>query len=317
MNPLRIGILDYTNVDKSGQLIKIASSLIDKTINPISPLYKAIKRLGHIPVVYKAENCQLIFENTHGKICYNNKKIKGCDVLIPRLDFCGGIDLEISLIKQFQIMGIPVINRYLSISYAKNKLRTLQILTKKKLPVPDTIVVRRFEYMDGAIEKVGGYPVIIKAPFGTEGRKVALLESRRSLYSALDIIWGQNQRDILLIQEYLEEAKGIDYRAFVIGDKVVATMKRTAQKGDFRSNISLGGSAEKAEITKQEKDLAVRATKMLGLEVCGIDIMRGKKGAVIIEANANPGLLGIMNVTGVDVAEEMVKFAITKAITHE
>ncbi len=311
MQQLRIGILDFTNVqpDRMSSLPSVTATVFGKKVNTIRSLQDAVKALGHIPVVYKVEKCQLYFDNRRAEILYNNKPVKGCDVLIPRIDFCDGIDLEISIIKQFQLIGIPVVNKYLPIARAKNKLRTLQMLTKNKIPVPTTIVVRRFEYLDEAVKKVGGYPVVVKTPFGTEGREVIIIESRRSLYSALDILWRQSSSGILLIQQYVAEAAGSDFRAFVIGDKVVASMKRTAKNGDFRSNLSLGGNAVSVNLTEKEQSLAVRATKVLGLDICGVDILRSKDGPMIMEMNANPGLVGITRVTGIDVAAEIVRYA--------
>jgi len=311
MQELRIGVLDFTNVNPaiSAGVQRLPGGRAGKPYNPNRRLQDAIKALGHKPVVYKVEKCQMFFDNRKAAILYNNKKVKGCDVLVPRLDFCQGIDLEISIIKQFQLMSIPVINKYLPIARAKNKLRTLQILTKMRIPVPKTIVIRRFEYLDDAVKKVGGYPIIIKSPFGTEGREVVIIESRRSLYSALDIIWRQSQSGIILIQEYVSEATGSDYRAFVVGDHVVAAMKRTAAVGDFRSNLSLGGDAVPVKLTAEEESLAVRATRVLGLDICGVDILRGNGGPVIMEMNANPGLEGISRVTGIDVAAEMIRYA--------
>jgi ribosomal protein S6--L-glutamate ligase len=316
MTQLRIGILDFANVgpDFEGAIPRAVSVFSGKMYNPNRRIQDAIKKAGHKTVIYKVEKCQLFFDFRKAEILYENKKVKGCDVLIPRIDFCSGIDLEISIIKQFQLMGIPVINKYMPISRAKNKLRTLQILTKSKIPVPKTIVIRRFEYLDEAVKKVGGYPVIIKSPFGTEGREVVIIESRRSLYSSLDILWRQSSSGIILIQEYVGEAAGSDYRAFVVGDKVVAAMKRTAPSGDFRSNLSLGGAGTKIKITEQEESLAVRATKVLGLDYCGVDILRTVNGPVIMEMNANPGLEGITTVTGIDVAGEVIKYAVGVAL---
>jgi ribosomal protein S6--L-glutamate ligase len=315
MKQLRIGILDFANVqpDRSGAAPHASRTVFGKKVNSIRRLRDAIKKLGHIPVIYKVEKCQMFFDNRKAEILYNNESVKGCDVLIPRIDFCDGIDLEISIIKQFQLMGIPVINKYMPIARAKNKLRTLQMLTKNKIPVPPTIVIRRFEYLDEAVRKVGGYPVIVKTPFGTEGREVVIIESRRSLYSALDILWRQSFSGILLIQEYVAEAAGSDYRAFVVGDKVVAAMKRTAKSGDFRSNLSLGGNAVSVKLTEQEESLAIKATKVLGLDICGVDILRSAKGPVIMEMNANPGLIGITKITGVDVSAGIIRYAVSIA----
>jgi ribosomal protein S6--L-glutamate ligase len=304
MVQLKIGVLDFEKIGKT----PIDNGKVKKA-SPTRFFQNAILARGHKPVIYRAEKCQMYFGKKKASILYNHKKIKGCDILLPRLDFSVNIDLEISIIKQFQLMGIPVLNQYLSISGSKNKLRTLQILTRNKVPVPKTIVVRRIEFLDDAIKKIGGYPVIIKAPFGSYGKEVAIIESRRSLTSALDVMWKDHRSSIILIQEYVAEAEGSDFRLFVVGDKVVAAMKRTAVKGDFRSNLQLGGVGSKTTISEEEVKMAVKATKALGLDICGVDILRSKSGPVVMEMNANPGVEGISGVTGINVAEEIVEFA--------
>jgi ribosomal protein S6--L-glutamate ligase len=173
--------------------------------------------------------------------------------------------------------------------------------------------VRRFEYLDDAIKLVGGYPVIIKSPFGTHGKGVAIIESRRSLYSALDMVWKYGSAAIILIQEYVAESMGSDYRAFVIGDKVVAAMQRIAPEGDFRSNLYLGGDAVSVKLTEQEEKIAIRASKALGLDTSGVDLMRTSSGPIVIEMNACAGMAGIMKATGINVPKELVKFAIEVA----
>lgn len=273
--------------------------------------------MGHIAKIYKVEKCQLYFDNRKPLIFYKNQPIKGCDVLIPRVSVSGDIDLEISIVKQFQMLGIPVVNDYLPTARAKNKLRTLQILTHHGIPVPRTLIVRKLEFLDEGIEKVGGYPVIIKSAFGSYGVGVAIAESRRSLYSSLDMVWKSTASSIILVQEYVAEAEGVDFRAYVIGDRVVASMQRKATKGDFRSNLHYGGEAVKVILSKEEQHLAVRATQALGLDVGGVDILRTKSGPVIMEVNANPGFEGLMKVTKVDIPKEMVKYAIELYKRHK
>jgi len=309
MKPLQIGVLDFSYISK----LKSSRTASVSTPHEIFLLRDAIKALGHIPKTYKVEKCQLYFNNRRPEILYKNKPIKGCDVVIPRVSVSGDIDLEISIVKQFQMMGMPVINKYLPTGRAKNKLRTLQILTHRGIPVPRTLVVRKLEFLDDGIKKVGGYPVIIKAPYGSYGVGVAIVESRRSLYSALDIIWKSTSSSIILIQEYVAEAEGSDFRAYVIGDKVVASMQRIAQTGDFRSNLHYGGEAIKVHLSPEEQRLAVRASQALGLDVAGVDLLRTKNGPVVMEVNANPGFEGLMKVTGVDIPTEMVRYAVSVA----
>ncbi|HLG25168.1 MAG TPA: RimK family alpha-L-glutamate ligase [Candidatus Gracilibacteria bacterium] len=302
--PLTIGILDYSDITRA------SGGLSPTTIKEIQSIRDAIKSRGHKPILYKAPKCQMYFHGRTSEILYNHKKIRGCDVLIPRVAVTANLDLEVSLVKQFQMMGIPIINRYLPIQRAKNKLRTLQILTQKKLAVPQTIVVRKFEYIDESIKKVGGYPVIVKSPFGSYGAGVVIVESRRSLYSALDVILMGMESNIILIQEYVAEADGSDYRAFVIGDRVVASMKRQAKKGEFRSNLHLGGEASAITLTEEEQKLAVRASQALGLQIAGVDLLRSKNGPIVMEVNSNPGFFGLSRITGIDVAGEVIDFAV-------
>lgn len=313
MKPIQIGILDFSYISQ----LRSARTASISTPHEIKLLKKKVEEMGHIAKIYKVEKCQLYFDNRKPLIFYKNQPIKGCDVLIPRVSVSGDIDLEISIVKQFQMLGIPVVNDYLPTARAKNKLRTLQILTHRGIPVPRTLIVRKLEFLDEGIEKVGGYPVIIKSAFGSYGVGVAIAESRRSLYSSLDMVWKSTASSIILVQEYVAEAEGVDFRAYVIGDRVVASMQRKATKGDFRSNLHYGGEAVKVTLSKEEQHMAVRATQALGLDVGGVDILRTKNGPVIMEVNANPGFEGLMKVTGVDIPKEMVKYAIELYKNHK
>lgn len=313
MKPIQVGILDFSYISR----LRSSRTASVSTPREIRLLKKAAQDLGYVAKIYKVEKCQLFFDNRKPLILYKNKPIKGCDVLIPRVSVSGDIDLEISIVKQFKMLGVTVLNDYLPTVRAKNKLRTLQILTHRGIPVPRTLVVRKLEFLDEGIENVGGYPVIIKTPFGSYGVGVAIAESRRSLYSSLDMVWKNTASSIILIQEYVAEADGSDFRAYVIGDKVVASMQRTAVQGDFRSNLHHGGEAVKVKLTAEEQHLAVRASQALGLDVAGVDLLRTKNGPVVMEVNANPGFEGLMRITGVDIPTEMVKHAIFLHKKHQ
>lgn len=302
MKQLRIGLLDYSRLTPG------------KNNDPkpeTTMLKEAIESLGHKYVLYRVNRCELFFHGKESELLYNRKPIIGCDVLIPRLDTSIDVDLEISYIKQFEMRGTPVLNEYLPTMRAKNKLRTQQMLAQAKIPTPRTLVVRKLDLLDKGIEKVGGYPVVFKAPFGSYGIGVAIAESQRSLYSALDIIWSNNQSSIILVQEFIQEALGCDYRAFVVGDKVIACMQRVAEAKDFRSNLQHGGTALPVKLTKEEKKIAVDAAKTLGLHVAGVDLLRSSKGPLVMEVNANPGFAGLAAVSGVDVAKHIVKLAVS------
>lgn len=307
----RIGILDFSTLNTRPSFMKSDGP------KAVKALARAIREEGHIPVLYKAEKCQMYFHGKRSEILYNNKKIKGCDVLIPKFILSRGVDVAVTLISQFENMGIPVINGSLPIKRAKNKLRTLQILTQHSIAVPKTFIVRKLEFIHDAVKSIGGYPVVLKIPFGAAGSGVVLAESQRALFSALDVIWMRNDPNIILVQEYIREAKGEDYRAFVIDQKVVASMKRTARSEDFRSNLHRGGGGTKTSLTPQEKKIALKATRILGLKVAGVDILRSKKGPLIMEVNANPGFLGISHITGVKVAKNLVQYAVRLAKKHK
>lgn len=315
MKKFRIGILDFCNIQdisrKKLTLSRSKNTLYKKSLKGLSLLSRAIRELGHIPVHYYPEHAQLLFEE-NADLTYKGKRAKGCDIVIPRINVVTHVELEISIIKQFEILGIPLINRALPIATALNKYRSLQVLTRAGIPVPKTIIVRKFDFLDDAIKLLGGYPVIIKSVFGTHGKRVALLESRRSLYSTLDLVWKYSNGSMLLLQEYIADAGGVDYRAFVIGDKVVAAMKRTAPQGDFRSNLNLGGEAVGFELTSEEKSMAVRATKAFGLDSCGVDLLRTGRGPLVMEINPCAGLTGISKVTGVNVAMQLVEYTLAR-----
>ncbi|MCA9374071.1 MAG: RimK family alpha-L-glutamate ligase [Candidatus Gracilibacteria bacterium] len=301
---MKIGILDFSKV-LEGYGYRSSQKKETKLLK------EAIEKAGHECLMINPNEYQLYFHGRKYEVFERNEKFEGCDVIIPRVGLIYGLDLEVSIIKQFQLNKVPVINRYMPILNAKNKLRTMQILSKKGIPVVKTVVVRKFDYLDAAIDAIGGYPVILKTPFGTFGSGVVIVESRRSLHSALGMLLDSIQSNVLMIQEYVLEAKGVDYRALVVGDEVVAAMKRTAKKGEFRSNLNLGGKATAVELTDKEKKMAVKAVKALRLEIGGVDILRTDKGPLVMEVNANPGFRGLMKVTKVDVPGKIVDFAVS------
>lgn len=299
---MNIGILDFSSSLESYGHGSVMSYELDL-------LLKSCSALGYEGKKILADECQMYFHDKKYEVFLHDEKFSNFDVIIPRVGLLHGLDLEVSILKQFQLLQVPVVNKYIPIMNAKNKLRTMQILSKEKISVPKTVVVRKFDYLDSAIEAIGGYPIILKAPFGSFGTGVVIVESRRSLHSAVGMLLDSVKFNFLMIQEYVEDAEGVDYRAFVVGDKVIASMKRTAKKGEFRSNINLGGEGSTAELTDKEKKLAVRAVKALNLQVGGVDFLRTKKGPVVVEVNANPGFKGLSKITGVDVSKEIIKYS--------
>ncbi|MBP9717836.1 RimK family alpha-L-glutamate ligase [Candidatus Gracilibacteria bacterium] len=274
-------------------------------------LKKAAIARGHKARIYFANHFYYSFDNNKLQLFYRKKRCKAPDVMFIRPDIVSDIDLELCLVKHLQLMGVVLFNSALSIARAKNKIRTHQILTHLGIPVPKTIVVSNIHYLDRAIDELGHFPMIMKLATGSFGSGVSLIETRRSLRSILDLLIASNstKNAHILLQEYVREAKGKDIRAFVIGKRVVAAMQRSAQKGEFRANLHKGGSSGVLTLTPYEEEIALRAARVLGLEVAGVDIIRTTDGPKILEVNSNPGLEGITQATGLDIADLIVQHA--------
>jgi ribosomal protein S6--L-glutamate ligase len=202
--------------------------------------------------------------------------------------------------------GVFSTARSLSITRARNKVRTLQIMARKGIPIPETLFSINPNNIGEQIRLLGGAPVIIKIQEGAQGMGVILAESQKSAKSIIDTFYKMDTS--ILLQRYVEEANGEDIRIIVVGNKVIASMKRSSEVGEFRSNVHRGGNTQAVEITQREKYIALNATKYLGLGVSGVDLMRSKNGPVLLEVNASPGLKGIEGATGVNVAKHIIQF---------
>jgi len=270
-------------------------------------IIKEAKARGHKVKVFYSPKVGLAFGN--GKtLFYKGKALdpKKFDVILVRPGFSQQPSIHASVIKQFQLAGFYVLNGYIGVFRAKNKIRTLQMLDHFDVPVPKTLVTRDPSVLVEAATEFK-FPVIIKVIFGTHGRGVFIAESKRSLKPIVEYLIAKEKGPISL-QEYIREAKGQDLRVFVLGKKIVATMERVAKAGEFRANFHLGGSVGVADLSKEEKMIAKKATQVLGLDIAGIDILRTKKGPKVIEVNSNPGLEGISKASGVNLAEKIVNF---------
>lgn len=294
--PLKIGILSFRALDK-----RDGKNMIT--------LRNAALQLGHKVRIYRNANFQIAYTDGKRQLFYKNQKFTPPDVMIIRAGIAENVDMEVTVVKQLQLMSIPVVNNYLSIVVAKNKVRTAQILQHEGIPIPRTVVLHDIKYIDHAVDQLSGFPVILKAPQGSMGMGVSIIESRRSLKSMLDLLAPNLRDSLIIIQEYVKEARGQDIRVFIVGGKIVAAMERQAKKGEFRSNFHLGGDVSVADLTEEEKFLAIKATKVIGLHMAGVDIIRTAEGPKILEVNSNPGLEGITKATGINVAEYIIKFA--------
>ncbi|MCF6276950.1 MAG: RimK family alpha-L-glutamate ligase [Candidatus Magasanikbacteria bacterium] len=277
-------------------------------------LGESAKKLNiELKTIY-TEHCHLKIEDGKLTLFENDKILKGIKKILFRKTVSSTSSVfHKSILHQFELNGTKVINRIQGISQTRDQFHTLQILAKYSIPTPKSFLLGSIKQIDSIIKEIGKPPYIVKILDSKKGRGVFILESKRSLISFASIIVGSREFPPLLIQEFIAEAKGKDIRVFIIGNKVVASMERKAmKKGEFRSNYKLGGSVKKIKITKEEEKLALKAAKVCGLQIVGVDIIRSKKGPLIIELNSNPGLEGITKATEKDIAGEILKYAINR-----
>ena len=204
------------------------------------------------------------------------------------------------------MMGVYCVNESVAITRARDKLRSLQLLSRKGIGIPATSFANSPDDVEGLIREVGGAPLVIKLLEGTQGIGVVLAETRKAAESVIQAFMGMNTN--ILVQEYIREAGGSDIRCFVVGNKVIAAMKRQAPEGEFRSNLHRGGTASVVKLSPKERATAVRAARVMGLNVAGVDILRSERGPLVMEVNASPGIRGIEEATGIDVAGIIVEF---------
>ncbi|PTY37408.1 ribosomal protein S6 modification protein [Saccharospirillum sp. MSK14-1] len=254
---------------------------------------------GHEVLVIDTLRCYMSIASHRPAIHYKGEALENVDAIIPRIGssitFYGT-----AVVRQFEMMGTTTLNPSLAISRSRDKLRSMQMLARKGIGLPITGFAHSPDEIPDLIQMVGGAPLVVKLLEGTQGIGVVLCETRKAAESVIEAFLGLDTN--ILVQEYIKEAGGADIRCFVIGDKVVATIKRQAAPGEFRSNLHRGGSAEVIKITPEERKTAVRAAKVMGLEVAGVDILRSNHGPVVMEVNSSPGLEGIEMATGKDLA---------------
>jgi ribosomal protein S6--L-glutamate ligase len=268
-------------------------------------LKEAAEERGHEVRVIDYLRCVMDITSHKPAIRYAGHELEGYDAIIPRIGathtFYGT-----AVVRQFEMMNVFPTNESQGISRSRDKLRSLQLLSRNGIGLPVTGIAHSTKDIDGLIELVGGAPLIVKLIEGTQGVGVVLAETKKAAES---VIAAFRQLDAnILVQEFIKEAKGADIRAFVIGGRVVAAMRRQGAPGEFRSNLHQGGYAEKIKLTPEERSTAVRAAKTMGLNVCGVDLLRSNHGPVVMEVNSSPGLEGIEQTTGIDVAGKVVEF---------
>jgi len=267
-------------------------------------LEAAVER-GHEIDVINHLRCYVNITSHRPQIHYQGKILPKYDAVIPRIG-ASVTFFGTAVLRQFEMMGVYPVNESVAITRSRDKLRSLQLLSRKGIGLPITVFAHRTGKADELLEIIGGAPVVIKLLEGTQGIGVVLGETHAAAASIIQAFGGVKTN--ILIQEFVKEAHGEDIRCLVVDDKVVAAMKRTGKEGDFRSNLHQGGSAEPIKITPTERQTATSAAKIMGLNVCGVDLLRSAHGPVVMEVNSSPGLEGVEKATGIDVAGKIIKF---------
>lgn len=260
---------------------------------------------GHEVVVIDTLRAYMNIASHRPQIHYRGKPLEGFDAVIPRIGssvtFYG-----CAVLRQFEMMGVYPLNESVAISRSRDKLRSLQLLSRKGIGLPITGFAHSPDDIPDLIQMVGGAPLVIKLLEGTQGIGVVLCETTKAAESVLGAFMSLKQN--IMVQEYIREAGGADIRCFVVGDKVITAMKRQAKPGEFRSNLHRGGSASLVKITPEERLAAVAAARAMGLRVAGVDILRSNRGPLVMEVNSSPGLEGIEVSTGKDLAGIIIEY---------
>lgn len=268
-------------------------------------LKEAGESRGHKVEIIDHMKCVLLIEKKNPMVWYNGRKLDYFDAIIPRIGasvtFYGA-----AVVRQFEMMKVFTAIESQALIRSRDKLRSLQILSRAGLGLPKTIFMDYSKDTEGVIEAVGGAPVVIKLLEGTQGLGVVLAENKKAAQSVIEAFHGVKAR--IIVQEFIKEAKGADIRAFIVNGEVVGAMRRQARDGEFRSNLHRGGIAQVVKLDRQQKHAAVIAAKKMGLGVAGVDMLPSKRGPLIIEVNSSPGLEGIEHATQVDIGGKIIHY---------
>lgn len=285
--------------------MKIAILSRNPKIYSTHRLVKAGLSRGHDVRVVNPLRCYMNITSAKPMVHYRDQILNDFDVVVPRI----GASITYygsAILRQFEMMGVYALNDSTAIVRSRDKLRCLQILSRSGIGLPITSYAHSTKMSEKLIKMVGGAPCVIKLVEGTQGKGVILADTDKAAESVIDGF--RTMKAHFLVQEFIKESNGCDIRAFVIGDKVVASMMRKAKPGEFRSNLHRGGTAIPVDITQAECDLAVAASKALGLNVAGVDLLRSERGPLVLEVNSSPGLQGIETSTGLDIAGMIVEY---------
>jgi ribosomal protein S6--L-glutamate ligase len=268
-------------------------------------LVEAGQKRGHEMLVLDHLKCNLVIEKRNPKVIYKGEEITGVHAVIPRIGasvtFYGT-----AVVRQFEMMHVFTAVESQALVRSRDKLRSLQILSRAGLGLPKTVFSNYSKDVEKTLKEAGGAPVVIKLLEGTQGLGVVLADNKKSAISVIEAFNGLKAR--VIVQEFIREAGGADIRAFVVDGQVVGAMMRTAKEGEFRSNLHRGGSAEVIELTPEEEITAIKAASAMKLGIAGVDMLRSERGPLIIEVNSSPGLEGIEQATGKDIASQIIKY---------
>lgn len=260
---------------------------------------------GHKTEVVDHLKCNIVIEKKNPRIFYKNRYLDDVDAIIPRIGasvtFYGS-----AVARQFEMRKVFTANESQAIIRSRDKLRSLQILSRASIGLPKTVFTNYSTNVEEIFSEIGSFPVIIKLLEGTQGIGVVLAENRSAASSVIESFHGLKAR--IIVQEFIKEAKGADIRAFVVDGKVVGAMKRQAKEGEFRSNLHRGGKAEIIKLSREEKEIAIASAKALGLGVAGVDMLQSKRGPLVMEVNSSPGLEGIEKATGINIAGKIIEY---------
>ena len=277
----------------------------NKNLYSTNRLFNAGTKRGHRVEIIDYLRCYINIGENQTAIYYDGNKLGRYDAVLPRIG-ASQTSYGTAIVRQFEMIGDFVINKSDAIKSSRDKLRSLQLLAKHGIDMPITGYASHAMDIHDVIEKVGKTPLIMKLLQGTQGNGMVLAETMKAAESVMNA-FKQLDADIL-IQEFIKESRGIDIRAIVVGDKVVAAMQRVAPEGEFRSNVHRGAATRHINLTLEEEEIATKSTKILGLSVAGVDLMRSKRGPLVLEVNSSPGLQGIELLTGADVAGEIISY---------
>lgn len=268
-------------------------------------LIEAARKRHHEVEVIDPLKCDLIIEKKHPSIYYRGRKIDDADAVIPRIGasvtFYGT-----AVVRQFEMMGVFSTTESQALVRSRDKLRSLQVLSRARLGLPKTVFTNYSKDVGEVIDHVGGAPLIIKLLEGTQGLGVVLAETKNAAESVIEAFNGLQAR--VIVQEFIKEAGGADIRALIVDGHVVGAMKRQGKEGEFRSNLHRGGTASVIQLTDDEENAAIKAAKAMGLGVAGVDMLQSSRGPLILEVNSSPGLEGIEHATGKDIAKTIIRY---------